>query len=125
MKQPLKYRFEKTYPKLIEHPIRLNLAEIENPISVIQEFFTQHGLKNIRIYLEELLSDAIKNSEVISANYNAPIFNELEKVIEAAFLLQYLDIEEEDYDTMGKMNNNEKVENDEIIDSQFNKSHFI
>ena len=81
------------FPRSLEkQPIRLNEEELENPISVVQEFFTFYNLNHTRLEIAEWLAlaqgsdeiihfDAVKRSNLIQFSY------QLEALIEAVYLL--------------------------------------
>lgn len=81
------------YPDWHYQPLRLLTTEIADPMGVISEFFSAYKLPQARKHLKEMLEDAVCNVDAYAINY-LTIYNDIEKLVEAAWLL--LQAEKED-----------------------------
>ena len=75
------------YPDWHYQPLRLMKKELENPLEVIKAFFSGYTLPQAKTHFREMLEDAMCNIEMHSINY-LTLYNSIEKLIEAAWLIK-------------------------------------
>lgn len=85
MQQEIKQRILTRYPEWHYQPLRLTLQQIDNPTEVIREFFNGYNLPQARDLLKKWLDDSMIPDEQHYQNH-IPIYNEVEKLMEAAWL---------------------------------------
>ena len=79
---------DKLYPEWHEKPLRLTLAEMKNPIEVIEGFFEEFSLQDVRSRLKDLFTDAVYSGESETGVYDYLTMREnLERLTEAAHLI--------------------------------------
>ena len=81
------YPKQSDYPDWHYQPIRLLKQEMENPLEVINAFFSSYTLPQARKYCKEMLEDTMCNVEMYSINYLF-LYDSIEKLIEAAWLIK-------------------------------------
>ncbi len=86
MKESLEKKLMDQYPAYHEQPLSLSIAEINDPRLVLSYFFKCYDLPDIRACLKELLHDAVK-SDSIDASSHMILHRDLEKLVEASWLL--------------------------------------
>lgn len=87
MNVQLKDKIMAEYPEWHFKPIRLTIAEMENPHKVIYLFFERYTLPQIRACLKDMLFDAIWMDDN-DAPCHISTADDVEKLIEAAWLLR-------------------------------------
>lgn len=80
------------HPEFYNQPIVLTKEEVLNPLSVIEEFFNDVNLIEIRAYLYKLLEVALtKPNDLFAEAYERDtilcLCKQLEKVVEAAWVV--------------------------------------
>jgi hypothetical protein len=86
MNEPLNHPQESIWPEWHQQPIRLTIQEIEDPASVIGQFFQCYHLPDIRTCLEAWLQDALTR-ETIESKEHVSTHREIEKLVEAAWVI--------------------------------------
>ncbi|MBS4066581.1 MAG: hypothetical protein KGZ74_18610 [Chitinophagaceae bacterium] len=86
MNERLKQQIMTQYPEWHYQPLRLTVAEIEAPLSVIGHFFECYTLPQIRACLKEMVFDAICMDDN-DAPSHVTTQDDVEKLIEAAWLI--------------------------------------
>lgn len=76
------------YQDYHEQPLNLSIAEIEDPHSVLSQFFTCYDLPDIRTCLKDLLHDAIR-AENADGSSHVVLHQDLEKLVEASWLIYH------------------------------------
>lgn len=76
------------YPAYHEQPLTLSISEINDPRSVLAQFFTCYDLSDIRVCLKELIHDALK-ADSIDASRQVLLQQDLEKLVEASWLIYH------------------------------------
>lgn len=92
MENTTRDKISAAYPEWCYKPFKLTVAEMENPIEVVAEFFDAYSLQDVRIYLKDWLLDALQAEEA-SAKNHFWLFENIERLIEAAFVLYQKRIE--------------------------------
>lgn len=85
MKEQLRQKILAAYPAWHEHPLRLTIAEIENPLSVLSHFFSCYSLPEIRVCLKVWLDDALQ-AENVEASDHVSTYDDIEKLAEASYV---------------------------------------
>jgi hypothetical protein len=86
MNQKLKNSILAQYPEWHSQPFRLTLPEMQNPYTILEEFFDAYNLTQIRVLFREWLSNVIRTDEAPALNYIS-LHDQLERLIEAAWIL--------------------------------------
>lgn len=86
MKQSLNQAIPQIYPEWQNQPMRLTNAEMEDPATVLENFFDSYSLRGLRGRLRQLLCDALVNKEG-SASESLLLHDDIEKLIEAAWII--------------------------------------
>lgn len=86
MYDTVKDQISAEYPDWCRKPFKLTMAEVENPIEVVAEFFDEYTLQDIRIYLKDCLLDALQTDDA-SARNHFWLFDNIERLIEAAYVI--------------------------------------
>lgn len=87
MNAPLNHSLCPTWPHWHNQPLRLTVSEIENPSSVIDQFFECYHLPDIRVCLQNWLLDSL-TKETVESNQHVFTHYEIEKLVEAAWLIK-------------------------------------
>lgn len=82
----LSLRMLSQYPEWHDKPLRLTTAEMNDPHLVLEDFFQAYSLSDTRACLKELLEDAL-SAEDVNPMSHLHLYDHVEKLIEAAFLL--------------------------------------
>lgn len=69
------------YPEWTEKPFKLTIDEIENPQTVLDDFFSWYSLLEVRKNLREILMTALTVEDAPASNYY------LERLTEAASII--------------------------------------
>jgi len=88
MKESLGKKLMEPYPDYHEQPLSLSIAEINDPHSVLSQFFTCYDLLDIRASLKDLLHDAIR-AENADGSSHVVLHQDLEKLVEASWLIYH------------------------------------
>lgn len=80
------------HPEWIRKPLRLTKEQEDNPASVFEDFFECYGLNDTREILWDWMIDAVCSSrstsnDPIDRSNNIFFYENIEKVIEAAFII--------------------------------------
>jgi hypothetical protein len=75
------------YPDWHQKPLRLNVAEIQDPHSVVALFFDRYSLPQIRECLKELLHDSLC-ADGVDAPSQVMTHGDIERLVEAAWLIR-------------------------------------
>jgi hypothetical protein len=86
MNEGLRQKILAEYPEWHSNPLRLTASEMKNPPSVISFFFECYDLPTIRACLKEWLEDALSGTGN-NAGEHIYTYNDVEKLVEAAYLL--------------------------------------
>lgn len=86
MNQSLNQPIPQIYPEWQNQPMRLTSAEMENPTSVLENFFDSYSLVSLRANLRQLLFEALTNKEN-GASEALLLHDDIEKLIEAAWTI--------------------------------------
>ena len=87
MNEPLKHTTQAEWPDYHNNPFRLTTQEIENPNTVIDQFFESYHLPDIRACLDEWLHDGML-VETIESKKHFSTHKDIEKLVEACWLLR-------------------------------------
>lgn len=87
MNEPLNHSHRPTWPHWHNQPFRLTVSEIENPSTVIEQFFQCYHLPDIRVCLHNWLLDSL-TKETAESNQHVFTHFEIEKLVEAAWIIK-------------------------------------
>lgn len=82
----LKDRILAQYPEWHSQPLRLTVQEIQNPYTVLEDFFDTYSLAAIRVCLREWLANVVRTDEVPALDY-IYLHDKIERLIESAWQL--------------------------------------
>jgi|GEM_PF-858291 len=74
------------FPEWHEQPLKLTNQEIENPESVLANFFDSHGLLEVRLRLNEWLVFCIRHNQQDPDNILG-LFNKIQQLVEATLVI--------------------------------------
>lgn len=80
------------WPDYHNQPLRLKVQEIENPTTIIDEFFQTYHLPDIRFCLHNWLFDSL-SKESIESKAHFTTYEDVEKLVEACWLIRQNKIE--------------------------------
>ena len=86
MKENLRQKLLTEYPEWHDNPLRLSIAEIDNPYPVLDHFFKCYTLPQIRTCLQELVYDSLR-AEDTDAPSHVTTHEDVEKLVEAAWVI--------------------------------------
>ncbi len=86
MKENLRQKLLTEYPEWHGNPLRLSIAEIEDPYPVLDHFFKCYTLPQIRACLQELVYDSLR-AEDTDAPSHVTTHEDIEKLVEAAWII--------------------------------------
>src|SRR5687767_5400851 len=86
MNEPLNHPTPSVWPEWHHKPLRLTVSEIDNPSLVLDQFFQCYHLPDIRACLNAWLQDALAK-ETIESKHHFATHKEVEKLVEAAWLI--------------------------------------
>lgn len=86
MKEQLRRQLLTKFPEWHDNPLRLSIAEMENPYPVLDHFFQCYTLTQIRTCLQELVYDSIR-AEDTNAPSHVNTHEDVEKLVEAAWVI--------------------------------------
>ncbi len=86
MNEQLKQRLLTKFPEWHHNPLRLSIAEIEAPYSVLSHFFECYTLPQIRACLQELVYDSLRAEDTDAPNH-VTTHEDIEKLVEAAWVI--------------------------------------
>ncbi len=86
MKENLRQKLLTEYPEWHDNPLKLSIAEIEDPYPVLDHFFQCYTLPQIRACLQELVYDSLR-AEDTDAPSHVTTHEDIEKLVEAAWVI--------------------------------------
>lgn len=86
MKEQLRQKILTNFPEWHLKPLRLSIAEMEEPYSVLNYFFECYTLPQIRACLEELVYDSLR-AEDTDAPSHVTTHADIEKLVEAVWVI--------------------------------------
>ncbi len=86
MKEQLRQKILTNFPEWHLKPLKLSIAEMEEPFSVLKHFFECYTLPQIRACLEELVYDSIR-AEDSDAPSHVTTQEDIEKLVEAVWVI--------------------------------------
>lgn len=86
MKEELRQKLLAKFPEWHKQPLRLSIAEMEEPYNVLDYFFECYSLPDIRICLKELLDDSLR-AENVEAGSHVSTHDDIQKLVEAAWII--------------------------------------
>lgn len=87
MNEPLNQPTQAEWPDWHNNPLRLTLREINNPITVILDFFQSYHLPDIRFCLHNWLSDSLPK-ETLESKAHFSTYEDVEKLVEACWIIR-------------------------------------
>jgi hypothetical protein len=75
------------WPEWHHRPLRLTVREMNDPLSVLNIFFTFYSLPDVREKLRFWLDEVFYNNENPPA-FLVDFYSDIEKLVEAAFLIE-------------------------------------
>lgn len=91
MKHTSNHPISSQYPDWHNQPLRLNNSEMVQPAIVLDNFFDRYSLPGLRSKLKQCLCDALANKDA-NATDTLLLFDDIEKLIEAAYMVHKKDI---------------------------------
>lgn len=114
MKEHLKQELLTKYPEWHHNPLRLSIDEIEAPYSVLGHFFECYTLPQIRACLQELVYDSLRAEDSDAASH-VTTHEDIEKLVEAAWVILKQNSNEPDPKTQDSVNDNQIKEVEENV----------
>jgi hypothetical protein len=98
MNEPLNHSNRPDWPQWHNQSLRLTLSEIDNPTTVIDQFFQCYHLPDIRTCLNAWLQDAL-SKDSIESKQHVSTHKDIEKLVEATWLMHQKKTETKDLDS--------------------------
>lgn len=109
MKENLRQKLLTEYPEWHDNPLRLSIAEMEDPYPVLAHFFQCYTLTQIRACLQELVYDSLR-AEDTDAPSHVTTHEDVEKIVEAAWVILQRNTKEKEQEENFEFNGGESEE---------------
>ena len=129
MKEQLRQKILTNFPEWHLKPLRLSIAEMEEPYSVLNYFFECYTLPQIRTCLQELVYDSLR-AEDTDAPSHVTTHEDIEKLVEAVWLIHDQNGNSSETRKQGSAYNKidneaEEIENVKLVGSYRNLREFF